>query len=128
MIRNRLNQKKDTFACFIDMQKAFDWVDRDLLFYKLLCMNIDGNVYDCIKSLYRNPVANVKLNSLNTDWFDITSGVRQGDSLSPTLFGLFINDLVQDLNNMNLGIPIGNDSISILLFADDIVKMEIESK
>ncbi len=31
IIRNRLAENKTTFACFIDMQKAFDWVDRDFL-------------------------------------------------------------------------------------------------
>ncbi len=34
------------------MQKAFDWVDRDLLFYKLLKYNINGNIYKCIKAMY----------------------------------------------------------------------------
>ncbi len=42
IIRNRLAENKSMFTCFIDMQKAFDWVDRDFLFYELLKYNIDG--------------------------------------------------------------------------------------
>ncbi len=53
-----------------------------------------------------------------TDWFITKSGVKQGDTLSPTRF---INDTVHKVNNLNLGINIGNRKLSILLYADDIV-------
>ncbi len=42
LIRNRCTENKTTFCYFIDMQKAFGWVDRDMLFFKLLGYNIDG--------------------------------------------------------------------------------------
>ncbi len=51
IIRNRLAENKSIFACFSDMQKAFDWVDRDVLFYKLLKYNIDGQIYKMYKSI-----------------------------------------------------------------------------
>ncbi len=105
------------------MQKAFDWVDRDLLFYKLLKYNINGNIYKCIniKAMYNHPMTCVKVNDNITQWFDISSGVRQGDSLSPTLFGLFINDLISEVKALNLGVNINDIIISILAFAGDIV-------
>ncbi len=40
--RNRLTPKKDTFCCFIDMQEAFNWIDRDLLMYELLNIILIG--------------------------------------------------------------------------------------
>ncbi len=52
ILRNRMAEAKDTFCAFIDMQKTFDWVDRDLLFYRLLKYNITGSIYYCIKALY----------------------------------------------------------------------------
>ena len=121
IIRNRISQNQGTFACFIDMQKAFDWVDRDLLFYKLLEYNIDGKLYNCIKALYNHPLSTVKLNSYMTDWFTTESGVRQGDSLSPTAFAIFINDLAKEMKDLNVGVDIDGEKICILLFADDIV-------
>jgi hypothetical protein len=47
--------------------------------------------------------------------------VRQGDTLSPTLFGLFINDLAIHIKGEKCGIKIGDEEVSILLYADDIV-------
>ena len=56
-----------------------------------------------------------------TEWFNTTCGVKQGDNLSPTVFSMFINDLVHNLNLLNNGINIDNQNICCLLYADDIV-------
>ena len=89
-------------------------------FFKLLKYNISGKIYYAIKSLYINTLPCVKLNNKLSNWFETTSGVRQGDTLSLTLFCIFINDLAVELNKLNLGIKIGHTCISILLYADDI--------
>ena len=52
---------------------------------------------------------------------NIDIGVRQGENLCPTRFGVFINDLVIDIKKLGLGIPIGSRKIHILLYADGIV-------
>ncbi len=46
---------------------------------------------------------------------------RQGDSLSPTLFAIFINDLAKETNALQKGVQVGNVDLSILLYADDVV-------
>ncbi len=53
IVKNRMSEGRDTFCAFIDMRKAFDWIDHDLLFYNLLKHNINGNIYRCIKALYK---------------------------------------------------------------------------
>ena len=122
IVRNRKCDNKATFAAFIDMKKAFDWVDRDLLFFKIMHhFNIKGKMYNAIVSLYSNSSACVKLNDMRTDWFDISSGVKQGDTLSPTLFDMYLNDLATDVKSLNVGVDIDGYNISILLYADDVV-------
>ena len=58
-----------------------------------------------------------------TDIFKVTNGVRQGDTISPTLFNLYTNDLVDELNALKCGVDIDGRCVSILLYADDVVIM-----
>ncbi len=50
-----------------------------------------------------------------TEWFDTNAGITQGDSLSPTMFGIFINDIVDDVKSVNTCIEIDGHNICILL-------------
>ena len=52
LVRNRLNNGKPTFAAFLDMEKAFDKVDRNLLLLRLLQYGIDDKMCYSIKNMY----------------------------------------------------------------------------
>ncbi len=56
-----------------------------------------------------------------TDCLDTNADIKQGDSLSSTMFGIFINDIIEDIKSVNTGIDIDGHCICILLYADDIV-------
>ncbi len=53
IIRNRKLQGKPTYTAFMDVEKAFDMVDKDLLLYKWLNIGIKGHIYEYIKSIYK---------------------------------------------------------------------------
>jgi hypothetical protein len=63
----------------------------------------------------------VRINGHYTDWFENTCGLRQGCSLSPLLFNLFLNDLVTKIKATGKGVSIDNEIVSVLLYADDFV-------
>ena len=52
IIINKLNANSSTLAAFTDFKKAFDCIYENLLFYKMLSYNIDGNFFKSIYSLY----------------------------------------------------------------------------
>ena len=118
IIENRFLLKQDTFACFIDFRKAFDCVNRQMLWEKL---ESRYGISGALKALYSKVSCTVSINSELTNWFDVNSGVKQGCILSPTLFALFIDDLVDNLKSEHAGVTCGNTLISSLLYADDIV-------
>ncbi len=124
IIRNRKLQGKSTFTAFLDAEKAFDRVDRELLLFKLINLGIKGHIYENIKAIYKEAICCINVNNMIADWFQTYSGIIQGDTLSPTLFNIFINDLVDDVNSLNLGKTIDGHRISILLYADDIVLLD----
>jgi hypothetical protein len=118
IINNNRKEKKDTFCCFIDFQKFFDFIDRNLLLFKVAKIGIVGKMYWAVKSLFNNTKCRVKLGpSFYTEWFDSENGVRQGDCISPTLASIFLNDLLLELN-YDIG-----DSIytNVLAYADDLI-------
>ena len=92
-----------------------------MLFDRPLLYKINGKIYKSIQALYGKTSACVTVNNMFSGWFFTNSGVRQGDSLSPTLFALFINALAEEIKRLNKGVDIDGHNISILLYADDIV-------
>ena len=49
--------------------------------------------------------------------------MRQGDTLSPLLFNIFINGIVEKVKEGSLGVKTGSEIMSVLLFADDMVSV-----
>ena len=70
--------------------------------------------------IYSDPLSCVRLYSHLTDWFAV---VRQGESLSPVLFSIFIGDLETELRESNTSICVWCMNILNLMYADDVVLM-----
>ena len=85
-MKNYICDYKHVICSFIDFKKAFDIINRDILFYRLLSYKIDGKIFNAIKSLYKDTVSTVKINDYITEYFDVLYGVKQGANLSHTLF------------------------------------------
>ncbi|XP_063415978.1 uncharacterized protein LOC134697626 [Mytilus trossulus] len=58
-----------------------------------------------------------------TDWLNVDSGLKQGCVLSSIMFNIYINNLVDDINALNIGINIDDEKLAILLYADDVILM-----
>jgi hypothetical protein len=111
LIKLRRLNRKHTYACFIDIRKAYDTVWHAGLKLKLRQAGIHGPMYDALCSLYSGCESSVRLGGKlgYTDFFPIETGVRQGCILSPLLYSLFINDLALELKNLEVegvGVPI----------------------
>ncbi len=94
---------------------------------KVLTNNINGKIYNAIESMYVNTSSAIKINNKQSVVY-ITSGMRQGDVLSTTLFNIYINDLAKEIKYLNIGISIGELKVSILLYADDLVLLAESEK
>ena len=84
---------KHVYVAFIDFIKAFDPVNRSLLYKVLRKNNISGCLYKTITSIYASVKGAVKTYSGPSNSFDYPLELRQGCSLSPIQFALFINEL-----------------------------------
>ena len=117
-----MNMKKNLFVAYIDFRKAFDSIWHEGLFVKLLKQGIGGHYYFTLKNMYMSNSSVVKINGTLSEQFCIKSGVRQGDILSPLLFNIFINDIVNEFESESSSPPSMLDkSVGSLLYADDLV-------
>ena len=108
----------DKYALFIDLQKAFDRVNRSLL-WRILQedhYNVPAKLVRVIRSIYSQCVIKVRTQKIESAEFNIESGVRQGDVLSPLLFIIFMDKCIRDVR-------IGENGEETLLYADDVVVM-----
>ncbi|MEW8546023.1 MAG: reverse transcriptase family protein [Candidatus Thiodiazotropha sp.] len=121
IVDTRKLKKQSTFAAFIDFSKAYDSIDRQILFQKLEYLGLHGNIYNAIKSLYDEVKCCVRINGIKTAFFEVRCGLKQGCTLSTILFNLYVNDLVTRINSLNVGIDIGGEKVAVLLYADDLV-------
>ena len=85
-VEERLNHGNDTFVCFVDLRKAFDSVNRDLLWHKLRHFyGIEGKFLAILQGMYEEVLSCVRVNRELSDWFTVEIWVNQGCILSPML-------------------------------------------
>ena len=125
-----LGMGKDVYFAFLDLEKAYDRVDRDAMCNVLRFYGTDGRLLLGVKSLYVGSKACVRVGNEVSEWFPVRVGLRQGCVMSPWLFNLYIyiDGVVREVNARVLGRGLklvdGNDNeweLNQLLFADDTV-------
>ena len=107
---NGINNGVLTTACFIDMAKAFDTVNHEILCKKLEKLGIIGTIFKWIKSYLRHRNQCTYANGITSSTLKLTCGVPQGSILGPLFFIIYVNDIKTSLNFCNH-----------LLYADDTV-------
>ncbi len=85
--------RKSTYTAFVDFSKAYDRVDRRLLWSKLGSIGLGGKMMQALKQIYNKVECCMKVNGVKSNWFSVNTGLKQGCVISPLLFNLFINEL-----------------------------------
>jgi hypothetical protein len=116
-IMTNIDRQHSVCALYMDLTKAFDFVDHTILMRKLHNYGIRGNIYDLLKSYLAGRKQMVQINqiclktkceiTLSSEFRETCYGVPQGSILGPLLFLIYINDLPQAIDH------------PMVLFADD---------
>jgi exonuclease III len=126
--------KGAAYVCFVDFVKAFDMVKRELIWERLKILGLQGKVISALQCMYKEVRMQVKVKGQTGKVFESLLGVKQGDPLSPVLFGALIEVLPEFLTlykkrafEAGNGPPWDQDSVDLdgymlcyMLFADDL--------
>ena len=108
------------FCTLLDATKAFDRVNYCKLFRELLKRDLPAGFLRLLLNMYTNNVAHVFWNGFSSRPFCVMNGVRQGGIISPILFCVYLDGLLLELRNSNVGCYIGNFFVGALAYADDL--------
>ena len=100
--------------------KAFDRVEYVRLFRTLSDRNMCPIVLRLLMNMYINQSFQVKWNNTISSQSHVSNGVKQGGCLSPTLFSVYFNELIETLRKNNIGSSYGSEYMGVFCYADDL--------
>lgn len=121
LIEKRLERNLETHIIFIDLEKAYDSVPLCKLFEVLNNSGINKTYVKCVQDIYRKTVGMIKMGNESSPQFEITKGLKQGCCLSPTLFKIYLQGVLENWQKKCkcMGIELNGNWLYTLLFADD---------
>jgi hypothetical protein len=108
-------KKKDIYMVFIDLEKAYDKVPMNVIWWALQKYKVSTKDIAHIKDMYNNIVKSVQTSDRDTNDFPINIGLHQGSTLSHYLFSLVMDEVTRDIQAI---IP------WCMLFANDMVLVD----
>ena len=119
-ISHYLQGGSEVFCCLLDFSKAFNKVNFEQLFQKLVERTIPAIVLWLVLFIYLNQVCFIRWNSVESFSFKVRNGVRQGAILSPSLFCVYLDTLFGQLRDAGIGCHLAGTYLGAYGYADDV--------
>ena len=121
MILSYRKHRTPVYVWFIDASKAFDCVNHWKLFNVMIERKCHAFIIRLLMFWYRNQNLCIKWDSVLSEKFSVTNGIKQGGFLSPKLLNIYVNTLSGSLNEKYIGCCLNGTVMDHLYYADDLV-------
>lgn len=129
VMEKKIAVDQEVHLAFIDLEKAYDSIPRSKIWEVLNILEVDRPLLKIIKELYKENESYVKIGHRLSNPINTTKGLRQGCSLSPLIFNAYVEVALREWKTkcQGMGIPIGDNTLFTLSFADDQVVIAQDS-
>jgi hypothetical protein len=117
-----IQNNKSVYACAIDASKAFDKVNRLAMMHKLIG-KVSDLTWRALYVYYSSSTAYVTSGEIMSTLFRTTVGVKQGGPLSPRLFSIYVEELIDELEKSGFGTHVNGLKTGVIMYADDLIIM-----
>ncbi len=127
IIEKYLEKGQKLYAAFMDLEKAYDKVDREGIWKVLRMYGVTGRLFEAVKSLYEGAKGAVRVEYEQSKFFDLNVRLQQGCIISPWLFNVYIDGVIKEIQGraVTVGVSMIREGsewkIPVLLFIDDTV-------
>lgn len=128
IIGKAMSANKTLYMAFLDLEKAFDRVPRAKIWNSLQNRKVNYQLIEAVRNLYENTENCVIYQNMKSEMFNTNEGVRQGGSLSPLLFIIYMDDIIKETRRKTKPFRVGYRKLKEVeirecAFADDVVLM-----
>ena len=121
LLQTRREYNRSLWIAYVDLKAAFDSIDRNALWLVLTSLGVPKKIVDLMRELYTDTFSCVRVDGQLSNWFPVTSGVRQGCTIAPDLFLAPMDWLLQRTVHQGLvGATLSHEVFTDLDFADDV--------
>ena len=123
VVEHYINNSSSVNVCCLDISKGFDKVKHSVLFLKLMKRGAPAVLINLLCYWYSISYNCVRWENILSKPYRLLAGIRQGGVLSPVLFSVYVNDLINKFSKFLCyftGIP-----VSAIMYADDLIQLSL---
>ncbi|MFM2293446.1 MAG: hypothetical protein RIS29_3259, partial [Bacteroidota bacterium] len=120
-VNNFIDSGSTVNLCALDLSKAFDKMNHCGLYIKLMDRNVPNCLLEILEHWFSICSTCVRWGPFVSRFVNLSCGVRQGGVLSPHLFSIYVDDVIDKITRSNTGCNVRLTCISIFMYADDIL-------
>ena len=120
LVEKTIEKDRKMYMAFVDLEKAYDNVSREMLWKVLDEYGVKGKLLRAIQVLYVDGKARMEVGGVESELFGVHRGVRQGCTISPWLFNVFMDRVTREAKRQfRSEVKLSTCEVGVLLFADD---------